>query len=307
MQVRAAIVALTALAVAMPPAASASQFVDLVRGQAPVTLKVDRGNRAMVYYQKGGAARHVLVTGAVNARQPSRAVRQVRFRIDYSGGWRTTRRALWKSFPNACGAYDGPALPHLVAACKAPNRSYWALQEWMVDQPNFGVLPWTVRQRSYSLRISHWSTPVAQVELHADWIYAGRFHEVFGRANYLGHPVYGFSSTSRGAPTDGYGRLLYLDTFGSAYGSGWRRENAFLPHRPNGVFCAGFYRHNGRGPGNGSRYRITMIGPGVTPDVASTVSGLHDFSHNTSDASYEAQQNRILDRLAAGGRWCHRH
>lgn len=301
MRVRAAIVALTALAVVLPPAASASQFVDLVRGRVPVTMMVDRANRAMVYYRKGGALRHVLVRGAVNAREPSRSVRQVRFRIDYSGG-----RTLWKRFPNACGPYDGPSLPHLVAACKAPNGSYWAVQEWMVDQPNFGVLPWTARQHSYSIRVSHWSTPVAQVELHADWIYGGRHHEVFGRATYLGQPVYGFSSTSRGAPTDGYGRLLYLDTFGSRYGSGWRRENAFLPHRPNGVFCAGFYRHDGRPPGNGSRYRVTMIGPGVTPDVQSTIGGLHDY-RGGPDAAYETQQNRVLDRLAAGGRWCHQH
>ncbi|HEY7017282.1 MAG TPA: hypothetical protein VH297_02350 [Gaiellaceae bacterium] len=303
MGTRAAITVALAFAFALPPAASASQFVDLVRSRVAVTLKVDRANRAIVYYSKSGSARHVLAQGAVNARQPSRAVRQVRFRIDYSGG-----RGLWRHFRNACGAYDGPSLPQLVAACKAPNGSYWAVQEWMVDQPNFGVLPWTVRQHQYSIRVSHWSTPVAQLELHSDWIYNGRFHEVFGRATYLGKPVYGFASTSRGAPTDGYGRLLYLDTFGSRYGAGWRRENGFLPHRPTGVFCAGLYRHGGRPPGNGSRYRVTMIGPGVTPDVQSTVGGLHDFRRgNSADASYEAEQNGILDRLAAGGRWCHRH
>lgn len=300
---RAAIIALTALAVLLPPAAHASQFVDVVRGRAPVTLKVDGGNRAIVYYSKSDAARHVLVTGAVNARQPSPYVRQVRFRVDYSGG-----RGLWKRFSSACGPYDGPGLPFMVAACKAPNGSYWAVQEWMVDQPNFGVLPWTTRQHQYAIRVSHWSTPVAQIELHADWIYAGRWHEVFGRATYLGKPVYGFASTPSGAPTDGYGRLLYLDTFGSRYGSGWRRENAFLPHRPTGVFCAGFYPHPGRPPGNGSQYRVTMIGPGVTPDVQSGVAGLHDYRRgNAADAAYERQQNAILDRLAAGGRWCHHH
>jgi hypothetical protein len=301
---RAAIVAVTALAVLLPPAAQASQFVDVVRGgRVPVTLKVDAGNRGIVYYSKNGSARHVLVRGAVNARQPSRYVRQVRFRIDYSGG-----RGLWKRFSSACGPYDGPTLPFLVAACRAPNGSYWAVQEWMVDQPNFGVLPWTARQHAYAIHVSHWSTPLAQIELHADWIYAGRWHEVFGRATYLGRPVYGFASTSRGAPTDGYGRLLYLDTFGSRYGNGWRRENAFLPHRPTGVFCAGFYPHGGRPPGNGSQYRVTMIGPGVTPDVQSTVAGLHDYRRgNSADAAYERGQNAVLDRLAARGRWCRHH
>lgn len=300
MSLRAACIALTALAVALPPAASASQFVDLVGSRVPITLKVS-GKRAMVHYGKGDGRRHVLVGGAVNARHPGRSARQVRFRIDYSGG-----RGLWKRFRSTCGPYDGPRLPFLVAACRAPNGSYWAVQEWMVDQPNFGMPPWTVRQHMYSIRVSHWSTPVARLDLYSDWIYGGRFHEVFGRATYLGRPVFGFASTSRGAPTDRYGRLLYLDTFGSRYGTGWRRENAFLPHRPNGVFCAGFYRHNGRPPGNGSRYRVTMIGPGVTPDVQSMVNGLHNY-RGSPDAPYEAQQNRVLDRLAAGGRWCHHH
>jgi hypothetical protein len=298
---RAAIWAAAALAAALPPVAGASGFVDLVRSRAAVTLKADSA-RAIVYYRKDGAARHVLVSGAVNARQPVRAAPQVRFRVDYSGG-----RSLWKRFGGRCGAYDGPRLPFLVAACRAPNGSYWAVQEWMVDQPNFGVLPWTVRQHMYSIRVSHWTGPVAQVELHSDWIYSGRWHEVFGRASYLGVPIHGFGSTSRGVPTDGYGRLLYLDTFGSRYGRGWRRENAFLPHGPTGVFCAGFYPHRGGPPGNGSRYRVTLVGPGVTPDVQSSVDGLRNFSGSAADAAYEASQNRILDRLAAGGRWCHRH
>ena len=305
---RIALTALAALAVVLPPAAPASQFVDHVRSRVPVALRVDGSGRAMVYYRKGAAARHVLVTGAVNARAPSRSVRQVRFRIDYSGGWRSTGHALWKNFPNACGAYDGPALPAVVAACKASNGSYWTVQQWMVDQPNFGVAPWLARQRSFSLRVSHWTGETPQVELHADWIYSRHFHEVFGRVTYRGQPVYGFSHDSRGAPTDSYGRLLYLDTLNSSYGSGWRRENAFLSHEPTGVFCNGFYPHGGRGTGVGSRYRLRLIGPGVTPDVEATVGGLHDYRAGSSaDAAYESRANQVLDRLAAGSPSCHRH
>jgi hypothetical protein len=299
-----------ALAVTLlPPAAVASQFIDVVRNHSPVTLKVNGAGQAMVYYDKGGAARHVLLTGrAVNARQPQRGVPQVRFGLDYSGGWRTTGRNLWKHFRSSCGAYDGPRLPFLVAACRAPNGSYWGVQEWMVDVPNFGMPPWTVRQRSFSIRVSHWSTAPARLEIYTDWIYGGRWQEVFGRATYMGKPVFGFSSTHEGAPTDGFGRLVYLDTLGSAYGGGWRRVNSFLPHRPNGVFCAGLYPHAGHPAGNGSSYRVTIVGPGVTPDVQVTVPGLHRFRRgNLADIAYEKGQNAILDRLAAGGRWCHRH
>ena len=35
------------------------------------------------------------------------------------------REVLGKRFKNRCRPYDGPSLPMLVAACKAPNGSYW--------------------------------------------------------------------------------------------------------------------------------------------------------------------------------------
>jgi hypothetical protein len=300
-------VILTALAVILPPAASASGFVGVVQGRTPVTIRAD-GARAIVYYRKRGVARHVMFSGAINARWPNSKVKQVQFRVDYSGGWKTTHRPLWKTFRNRCGAYNGPSLPYLVAACRAPNGSYWAVQEWQVDLPDFGVLPSTARQKSYSIRISHWSTGIANLEVHTDWVYNGRWHEVFGRARYMGRPVYGFRSTSTGAPLEKYSRLVYLDTFNSVYGAGWHREISFLPHRPNGVFCAGFYPRNRHRPATGSQYRLTLMGPGVTPDVSVTVPGLHNFRRgNPQDEAYEAQQNKILDRLARGGKWCHRH
>jgi hypothetical protein len=55
-------------------------------------------------------------------------------------------------------------------------------------------------------------------------------------------------------------------------------------------------------------YRLTIIGPGVTPDIQSVVSGLPNYdAHSSSDVSYERQQNGILDQLAAGGPQCHHH
>jgi len=41
-------------------------------------------------------------------------------------------------------------------------------------------------------------------------------------------------------PLDSYGRNVFVDTFGSAYGPGWKRENSFLTHGPGGAFCYGF-------------------------------------------------------------------
>ena len=79
--------------------------------------------------------------------------------------------------------------------------------------------------------------------------------------------MFGFRTTSQGNPLDAYGRNIYVDTYNSRYGSGWHRENGFLAQRPIGVFCYGFYPHGSRPAGKGTRYRATVIGPGVTPDV----------------------------------------
>ena len=72
---------------------------------------------------------------------------------------------------------------------------------------------------------------------------------------------------SSGQPLDSFGRNLYLDTFDSAYGTGWKRENSFLTHKGDGVFCYSVNPHPGHPAGTGTEYRATIMGPGVTPDV----------------------------------------
>ena len=188
--------------------------------------------------------------------------------------------------------------------------------------PDLGFTPWTAGLRQWELHISHWTTPLAQLEVWKDWIYSGRFHHLFGRLTYLGKPVYGFKTTKWGAPLDSYGRLLYLDTHNSAYGQGWRRENSFVAHNPTGVFCYGFFKHdagiNGyahppgwkgmRPQGNGDMYRITVPGPGVTPDILWTGSGLHNFNAaSPDDVAYEAAMNAQLDAIRGADRLCTHH
>ena len=157
-----------------------------------------------------------------------------------------------------------------------PDGSHWAVQSWQRGLPNLGLDPWKPLQGARELRLSRWSTDLPKLELWTNWAYSKRFHHVFGRFSYLGQPVFGFAASAKGAPADGYGRNIYVDTLNSAYGTGWRRENSFLAHTGTGVFCYGFYPHDpypgypaaGRRPeGKGERYRATAIGPGVTPDV----------------------------------------
>jgi hypothetical protein len=311
--------AVTTLVVASAPA-SASQLVD--RNTTGVRLAVNAKGEALLTYRATGVVKHVLAWGATNARSPTSGKPQLRFSKDYSGGFGKYRTLYWLRFRNACRKYDGPALAFLVTACKAPDGSYWALQQWRTPLPDLGMTPWLPVQRAWELHLSHWSGPVAKLEAWSDWVGSRRYHQVFGRVTYDGRPVYGFGTSRLGAPTDGYGRLIYLDTYNSRYGRGWKRENSFVAHNPTGVFCYGFYSFDPthgyphprgypstpRGPGNGEKYRLTISGPGVTPDVSVVVPGLHDFDRDNSvDVAFEQQQNEILDSIVGVDKLCRDH
>ena len=302
-----ALALLTILAFAGP--AGASQLID--RNATNIRLKVSRDGKAMVSYRARGRAWDVLAWGAINALHPNRVRKQVQFRLDRAGGWGTFGRKL--RFRDGCRPYDGPELVHLVTACKAPDGSYWALQRWQRSLPNLGFLPWLPEQRAWALHLSHWKGPLAQLEAWTDWSWDGRYHSIFGRLTYLGRPVHGFKTNKYGARLDKYGRLVYLDTFGSSHGPGWRRENSFVTHKGSGAFCYNFrprnplvggYTHpagyNGgiRGPGNGLAYRLTVEGPGVTPDLKWEGKGLPNFDgSNPALVAHEESMNSILDSL----------
>ncbi len=245
--------------------ASASQLID--RNAKGVKLAVNAKGEAMLTYTAGGKLKHVLASGAVNAIAPTTARAQVAFKLDYSGGYGQYRRDYWKTFGKACGAYDGPPLHWLVsgAACKAPDGSFWAVQAWQRALPNYGVAP-NATQAVWELRLSHWTGGIAELNVKTDWAWH-QWDHLFGTFTYDGGAVHGFHSTPGGQPLDSFGRNLYVDTFDSAYGKGWQRENSFLAHDPTGVFCYSVNPHGARPSGKGTRYRATSIGPGVTPDV----------------------------------------
>ena len=241
--------------------ADAAELV--ARNATQVRLKVSADGKALVSYASRGRQHHTLAWGAINAIAPTRARPQVALRLDYSGGWRSFRRKP-SAFRDRCRRYDGPKLHWLIAACKAPDGSYWALQTWQRALPNLG-LPASPDRRVYELWLSHWRGPLPVLEVSVGWT-QGRYHTLFGRLTYLGRPVFGFGTGFRGRPTDSFGRVVYVDTFDSAYGRGWRRENSFVTHRGSGAFCYGFFPRGGR-TGMGKRYRVTAMGPGVLPDL----------------------------------------
>src|SRR5205085_4526582 len=113
---------------ALAPGTFASQALTDVNLR-DVSLAVNAKGEALVsYVRESGQPRHVLLWDAVNALPPTIDVAQVGFKRDYAGGWRRYHDAsYWKRFGTACGPYDGPELPLLVVACKAPDGPYWAI------------------------------------------------------------------------------------------------------------------------------------------------------------------------------------
>jgi hypothetical protein len=181
---------------------------------------------------------------------------------------RSQAENYWKTF--SCPVYNGPLLADVVAACDAPDGSYWAVQSWDRDLPDYGVAP-TPAQSQMEVHLSHWTGALPVLTVHTDWAYGGQWNHLWGTFTYNGQGVYGFHSTARGVPLDSFGRNLYVDTFDSAYGPGWRRENSFLMHPTGGSWCYSVNPHGTYPAGTGSQYRLTILGPGVTPDVSVTV------------------------------------
>jgi hypothetical protein len=260
---RASLAVVAAIAAAFAATANASQLVD--RNAKDIKLAVNAKGEALVTYRDAGGLKHVLAWGAVNAIAPTQSRKQVAFKLDYAGGWSKYHTNYWKTFKGSCAPYDGPALAWKVVACKAPDGSYWALQSWQRMLPNYGATP-TAAQAVWELRLSHWTGALPVLTVQTDWAWH-QWDHIFGTFSYDGSPVFGFKATPAGNPLDTFGRNLYVDTFDSSYGSGWKRENSFLTHTGDGVFCYSFNPHGSHPAGKGTKYRATVEGPGVTPDV----------------------------------------
>jgi hypothetical protein len=300
--------ALTAGAVAPAHASQAVTDTNLKSVKLAVNVK---GEALLTYTRSDGSVRHVLAWGAINANPPVEAglVPQVQFKWDYAGGWGKYRNAsYWKTFKNACQPYDGPQLQYLVAACKAPDGTYWAVQSWQRLLPLLGFDAWMPQQLAYETHLSHWSGPLPQLEVYAHWTYGGEYQGVFGRFTYLGEPVHGFTSTNDGNPHDRYGRNVFIDTYNSVYGPGWRRESGILTHSPNGTFCHSFVPQKPfpgypssamRPPAPGEKYRFTVMGPGVTPVIQVVIPGL-----TAADRESQGSMDQIWDRVMAGDARC---
>jgi hypothetical protein len=303
------VLALVAAASLVPATASAS----LILGDRDVsspTLKVNARGVALVEYRTNrGVTRHVLLHGAVNGvANPTVAPQQSAFAVDYSGGWKSEHNPrYWRTFRDSCRPYDGPRLPFLVAACKAPDNSYWALQSWQRNLPMYGYPAWTAEQKAAELHISHWSGDMPLLEVDRHWTYGNAQQGFFGRLTYLGQAVFG-TRTSSAASVDPFARNISIDTYNSDFGPGWRHVTAISTHKANGGFCysfvpqaapAGYPATKPRGNGLGRLYRVSVIGPGVMPIVQWVGNRLGRF-----DPAQQATATRRFDAILGGDRHC---
>ena len=84
------------LALAFAGTASAAQLVD--RSATGLRLAVNTKGEALLTYRANGTLRHVLAWGAINASPSATGTKQVKFKLDYAGGWGKYRSLYWQRF-----------------------------------------------------------------------------------------------------------------------------------------------------------------------------------------------------------------
>jgi hypothetical protein len=304
------LLAALAVALCLPATGSASVIFGDKDVAAPSLAVNSKGIALVTYKTKAGALRHVLAWAAVNAipHPTDPPSTQQKFQLDYSGGWKSQKNAkYWQTFKNGCKRYDGPGLVLLVTACKAPDGSYWALQSWQRNLPMRGFDPWTDEQKAVELHLSHWTGPLPVLEIYQHYTYGNANQGFFGRLMYEDQPVYGTRSPSA-AVADTWARNIYIDVFNSDYGQGWKHDTAINTHPANGGFCytftpqappKGYPSDKPSGNGLGERYRILVIGPGVTPVVQWEGPRL-----GARSAAVQAAAAAKFDELLGGDKHC---
>jgi len=295
--------------------AAASEPLSNTNVKKPALAVNKKGEAMVTYTMANGKLRHVLVWGAVNANPPSATIPQVRFKYDYAGGYGKYHNGnYWKTFVKSqCGTYDGPPLAMVVAACKAPDGSYWALQSWLRGAPLLGFKPWLPVHTAYELHVSHWTGPLPQLTVGVHWTYGHSAIGVFGQFLYQDKPVYGFKSTAEGNPLGRYERNVYIDTHNSVYGDGYWRESGILTHNPGGTFCHSFVPQKPfpgypsqaiRPAAPGDEYRFTIMGPGVTPVIQLEVPGVDTWRGTPDQVSAQAGVQRLWDAMMLDDKKC---
>jgi hypothetical protein len=171
------------------------------------------------------------------------------------------------------------------------------VQSWQRLLPMRGFDPWTPRQAGFELHLSHWTGVLPLLEVSPNWTYGGQWQALFGRLTWRGEPIHAVPQLGAAGR---HMRYAYIDTYDSVYGPGWRHDAGKALHVGNGAFCFsfvpqlppwGYPSREPRGPGNGSRHRVVVMGPGVTPVVSWQGESLGAFDPRR-DAGFDALFDR---------------
>ncbi|HEY7197258.1 MAG TPA: hypothetical protein VH306_08725 [Gaiellaceae bacterium] len=196
------------------------------------TLKVtSAGYAEVIYVTNGGKWRHVLI-------RPNGSLR--------FGGHTNRKNVAYRT--------TGVKLPLRAQVYRTPNGTFYALQRWrrLVGRP-------------VELRFSRWQGAPTRLNLRTvccKW----SSERVMGNVTYHGKGVWGTNNTPTGAPKDGKGRNVYLDSRRNGH---WKRMMGILTHPKTG-----WYRLWIRPYWRGGMYRGAVIGPNwgrtFAPDARSS-------------------------------------
>ena len=180
------VAALLAALVLVPAAAASQPLGDLnVTG---LTLAVNTTWHALLSYRREDGRPRAMCSPGRDQR-PTAVAERAAGRVPASttpAGCAASAAAPPRGSSTAARPTTDRRSPFLVAACKAPDGTYWAVQAWQRLLPMRGFAPWLPDQGKLEFHVSHWSGPLALLEVSQNWTYGGRWQGLFGRLSYDG-------------------------------------------------------------------------------------------------------------------------
>jgi len=176
---------------------------------------------------------------------------------------------------------------NLASNVKAPNPvGLPVMQFGEYTLPSIGAVTfngWPVLQAD-----SRWSK--FSPRGYQGYLAGKHFPYLYGSFTYGGAGVWG-PGNRHGNPTNDFGRNVYIDTYNSDFGGGWRRIVGVLTQKPNGTYCYELSPKGGSDDrtGVGSYYTLTAQGPGTAPDQRVVVTN-PDFAFG--NAVYNAKTDK---------------
>ena len=167
-----------------------------------------------------------------------------------------------------------------------------------------GVAPFRPEQDAYELHVSHWSGPLPVSRSRRTGRTGGTLQGSVRPSDLPRRCRCTASGRPLATKTDPYARFVYIDTFNSVYGPGWKRDTGIVTHRAKRGLLLQLRRAERRhrvtrresraARATASVIECRVMGPGVTPVVEWEGEGLH---------RYDAAADRVLQQaLRPAGR-----